>query len=87
MEKNIIRIYKPEEMEVINHILGKDKENKWFNTEELEFVNKFDLYDKAVINLAKIIWKYRDNRKALDWIKKVFEAEEIETMLEGGRHM
>ena len=73
MEKNIIRVYKPEEMEAINHILGKDKENKWFNTEELKFVNNFDLYDRAVINIAKVIWKYRLDAKKLKEIRQMIE--------------
>ena len=53
MEGNIIRIYKPEEMEAMNYILGKDKDNKVFTKFELEAVNKIDLLDKKVVEICK----------------------------------
>ena len=56
MEGNIIRIYKPEEMEAMNYILGKDKDNKVFTKFELEAVNKIDLLDKKVVEICKTIW-------------------------------
>lgn len=56
MERNIIRIYKPEEMEAMNYILGKDKDNIVFTKFELEAVNKIDLLDKKVVEICKTIW-------------------------------
>ena len=56
MERNIIRIYKLEEMEAMNYILGKDKDNIVFTKFELEAVNKIDLLDKKVVEICKTIW-------------------------------
>lgn len=56
MEKSIIRIYKPEEMEAMNYILGKDKGNKTFTKFELEAMNKINLFNKKVVEVCKVIW-------------------------------
>jgi hypothetical protein len=56
MEKSIIRIYKTEEMEAMNYILGKDKDNKTFTKFELEAMNKIDLFNKKVVEVCKVIW-------------------------------
>lgn len=56
MEKSIIRIYKPEEMEAMNYILGKDKDNKVFTKFELEAMNKINLFNKKVVEVCKTIW-------------------------------
>lgn len=56
MEKSILRIYKPEEMEVMNYILGKDKNNKVFTKFELEAMNTINLFNKKVVELCKVIW-------------------------------
>lgn len=56
MEKSIIRIYKPEEMEVMNYILGKDKGNKTFTKFELEAMNKINLFNKKIVEVCKVIW-------------------------------
>ena len=56
MEKSIIRIYKTEEMETMNYILGKDKDNKTFTKFELEAMNKIDLFNKKVVEVRKVIW-------------------------------
>lgn len=56
MEKSIIRIYKPEEMEAMNYILGKDKGNKTFTKFELEAMNKINLFNKKVVEACKVIW-------------------------------
>lgn len=56
MEKSIIRIYKPEEMEAMNYILGKDKDNKVFTKFELEALNKINLFNRKVVEICKKIW-------------------------------
>lgn len=56
MKKSIIRIYKPEEMEAMNYILGKDKDNKVFTKFELEAMNKINLFNKKVVEVCKTIW-------------------------------
>lgn len=57
MEKSIIRIYKPEEIETMNYILGKDKENKTFTKFELEAMNTINLFNKKVVEACKIIYE------------------------------
>lgn len=49
---NIIRLYKQEEIEAMNYILGKDKGNKVFTKFELETMNKIDLFDRD--NLKRV---------------------------------
>ncbi len=56
MEKSIIRIYKPEEMEAMNYILEKDKDNKVFTKFELEALNKNNLFNRKVVEICKVIW-------------------------------
>lgn len=53
---NIIRLYKQEEMQTMNYILGKDKDNKIFTKFELEAVNKIDLFNRKVVEVCKVIW-------------------------------
>lgn len=56
MEKSIIRNYKKEEMEAMNYILGKYKDNKTFTKFELEAMNKIDLFNRKVVEVCKVIW-------------------------------
>lgn len=53
---NILRLYKQEEMDSMNYILGKDKDNKIFTKFELEAMNTIDLFNKKVVNVCKTIW-------------------------------
>lgn len=55
MRKSIIRIYKTEEMEAMNYILGKDKDNKVFTEFELELINTIDLSNKKVVDVCKTV--------------------------------
>lgn len=59
--KETIRIYKQEEINAMNYILGKDKHNKVFTKFELEAMNKIDLFDKQMIEICKQIWDNKDN--------------------------
>lgn len=77
MEKDIIRIYKIEELQVLNEMFKKDKSNKTFTKEELEFAYKFDLTDKPIAKIAGLVWKYRNNKTALGQIAKMLEESEI----------
>lgn len=54
--EDIIRLYKQEEIETMNYILGKDKDNKVFTKFELEAVNKIDLFNRKVVEVCKVIW-------------------------------
>lgn len=55
--KGLIRIYKQEEMESMNYILGKPTDNKVFTMFELEAVNKKDLFNRKVVEVCKKIWE------------------------------
>lgn len=71
--KGLIRIYKQEEMDSMNYILGKDKNNKIFTKEELELMNKIDLFDRKVVNICKVIWDNKDNTEKLEKFMKTLE--------------
>ncbi len=77
MEKNILRVYKPEELKQMNLMFNKKSNNLIFTDEELKFANQFDLLDEHVGIVAKIIWKYRNNKKALEQLRKIFQDNEI----------
>lgn len=70
MENEIVRIYKPEELETMNYILGKEKGNKIFTKFELETMNMINLYDEKVVNVSKIIWDNRNDTKKLNSFKE-----------------
>lgn len=55
--KALMRVYKQEEMDSMNYILGKDKTNKTFTKLELEAMNKIDLFDRKVVEVCKVIWR------------------------------
>ncbi len=64
--KGLIRLYKQEEMDSMNYILGKDKNNKVFTQFELEAMSKIDLFNRKVVEICKIIWKNKDNTQRLE---------------------
>lgn len=61
MKKSIIREYKTEEINAMNYILGKDKNNKIFTKFELEKMNEIDLFDKQMVEMFKQIWDNKEN--------------------------
>lgn len=71
MEKSIFRIYTKEEIKQMNLIFNKENGNAFFTEEELEYANKFDLKDIHISKIARIIWKYRDNKTALKQIQSI----------------
>lgn len=78
MEKEIVRIYKQEELETMNEIFDKDKNNKVFTQLELEFVSKMDLFDPYIIKVANMIWKQKDNPKMLKIFLNIAKNEQAE---------
>lgn len=54
--KDFMRLYKQEEMDSMNYILGKDKDNKVFTKDELELINTINLFNKKVVEACKIIY-------------------------------
>ena len=75
--KEIIRVYKKEELNQMNLMFNKELNNQTFTKEELEFANKFDLFDEHVGKIAGIIWKYRNNTKALEQIQNILKEKEV----------
>lgn len=55
--KDFIRLYKQEEMDSMNYILGKDKDNKVFTKDELELMNTINLFNRKVVEAGKIIYE------------------------------
>lgn len=74
----IIRLYKQEEVNQMNIMFGKEIGNAMFTGEELTFANQFDLCDKHVVKIAKIIWKYRNNKKALEQMLNILNTGKVD---------
>lgn len=74
----IIRLYKQEEVNQMNIMFGKEIGNSMFTGEELTFANQFDLCDKHVVKIAKIIWKYRNNKKALEQMLNILNTGKVD---------
>ncbi len=68
--KKMFRIYKLEEIEAMNYILGKEKGNNSFTKFELECMSKIDLLDQKVANICKIIWENREDEEKLNSFMK-----------------
>lgn len=56
MQKNIIRMYKTEEIKTMNYILGKEENNCIFTKTELELMNTIDLQNSKVVEACKTIY-------------------------------
>lgn len=67
----LIKFFEPIEIKAMNHIYGKDENNKYFTEYELESASKVNLFDKKVVNLCKIIWNNRNNTKKLESEQKL----------------
>lgn len=75
--QDFMRLYKQEEIDSMQEILGKQHNDYYFTQEELEFVSKMDLFDPYMINVAKEIWKQKDNPKMLKMYLAILEKEGI----------
>lgn len=64
-KKSLLRLYKQEEIDSLNYILGKDQNNKIFTEKELEIANIIDLFDRKVVKWAKLIEDNKDNEEIL----------------------
>lgn len=73
--KAFMRLYKQEEIDSMNYILGKPYDNKVFTKFELEAMSKIDLFNRKVINICKTIWDNRDNPEKLQQFKEQLDAE------------
>lgn len=52
-----MRLYKQEEIESINYILGKPEDNLVFTKEELELCSKIDLFNRKTVEICKSIYE------------------------------
>ena len=50
-------LYRQEEMESMNYILGKPKNNNIFTKFELEACSKIDLFDRKTVEICKKIYE------------------------------
>ncbi len=73
--KALTRLYKQEEIKSMQEILEKETNDYYFTQKELEFVSKIDLFDPYMINVAKEIWKQKDNPKMLKMYLAILEKE------------
>lgn len=64
--KQFMRLYKQEEMDSMNYILGKPYNNKVFTKEELELMNTIDLFNRKVVEKCKIIYEKENKLKKLE---------------------
>ena len=63
--KGVIKLYKQEELESMNYILGKPAHNEVYTKFELDAMGKVDLFDRQVVNVCKMIWDNRNNPEQL----------------------
>lgn len=56
-KEGIIRLYKQEEVNSMNYILGKPEDNTIFTKFELELCSKIDLFNRKVVNRCKNIYE------------------------------
>lgn len=61
----LMRIYKEEEINSMNYILGKPKGNSWFTKADLEEMSMINLFDREVVEWAKLIEDNKDNEENL----------------------
>lgn len=73
--KGYMRLYEEEEIESMNYIFGKNRENKQFTKFELELASQIDLFNRKVISICREMYKNRNNSEKLEEIIKKFELE------------
>ena len=56
-KESTIRLYKQEEIESMNYILGKPHDNLVFTKFELEACSKINLFNKKTVEICKIIYE------------------------------
>lgn len=55
--EQFMRLYKHEEIESMNYILGKPLENNIFTKFELELCSKIDLFNRKTVEICKSIYE------------------------------
>lgn len=69
--KDFMRLYKEEEIDSMNYILGKPANNLYFSEFELEAMSKINLFNRKVIEWCKLIWENKDNEEELNKIQEI----------------
>lgn len=77
--KGLMKLYKDEEIESMNYIFGKSKDNMYFTQLELEIASKMDLFDKRIMKIAKSIWENKGNKEKLIKILENIGGEYVRT--------
>lgn len=73
--KGLMKLYKDEEIESMNYIFGKSKDNMYFTQLELEIASKIDLFNRRIIPICREIYKNRNNAKRIEEIMKKLKLE------------
>ena len=60
--KQFMKIYKEEEINSMNYILGKPEDNQIFTKKELELCSKIDLFNRKTVEICKNIYE-RENKE------------------------
>lgn len=55
--EQFMKIYKQEEVNSMNYILGKPEDNLYFTEQEIELCSKIDLFDRETIKICKHIYE------------------------------
>lgn len=71
--KDFMKLYKQEEIDSMNYILGKPQDNVQFTRFELEALSKIDLFDRKLIEICKVIWINKDDDEKLRSFLKQLE--------------
>lgn len=72
-----MELYEKEKIESMNYILGKDWNNTYFTKFELEAMSRIDLFNRKVIELAKLIWQNKNSETKLREIQNYLNAKQI----------
>lgn len=78
--KDFMRLYKDEEIESMNYILGKDYDNSYFTKFELEALSKINLFNRKTIECAKLVWQNKDNMAELEKIINSINSKLLENI-------
>lgn len=54
--QGLMRIYKDEEIDSMNYIFDKDRNNKYFTEFELQAASKINLFNRKVLKACRSIW-------------------------------
>ena len=82
--KELMRLYKREEIESMNYILGKPSDNNYFTKWELKLMSNIDLFNRKVVEVCKKIWENEmiggednGNTSIINSVKAVAESQQV----------